>query len=624
MAEDGKHEGGDLAAQMALAGGSEEARDYLRRQSRLTDLQIADLEREDRLRHWSLRVHHISDVMKLTFEFAVAIILLCLVALIAGAVWYAANDNGLVIEAFSVPPDLAARGITGQVVASKVLDRLDAMQNATISERAPSSYANNWGNDIKVEIPDTGVSIGEFTRYLHVWLGHQTQITGDVYRTGNGYAVTARVGSIATPTYTGGDLDTLVNQAASAIYRTTQPYRYAMSHWSGFDPPTAATIRAIDSLRTLAVTGDTEDRAWASDAIGDFSLFQGDPAANVRWLNRSLAIEPGVDAYMDFERVYGITQHDEALLNRAETLLAFARHGGGTQILPEHRAVDVIYSRQLAALLRGDNMQAFALAGQIKSLEDLKVTAGPYAEIGKVEACAAMHDAACVDETNDLDPIPSSSLVQIDVVLGRFKRAASEEGMVHTQLAALYKFGQLLARYRANPNLAVARAELGDLKGAHALIDGTPADCDLCLRARGRIDAIERNWGGAAYWFAIVAARSPSIPFADTDWGAMLLAKGDYNGAIAKLESAHAKGPHFADPLEMWGEALIKKNRSDLAVAKFEDANKYAPNWGRLHLKWGEALFYAGQKHEAKKQFAIAATLDLTPSEKSELSRVAR
>ncbi|MGA9794996.1 MAG: hypothetical protein WBQ17_05600 [Rhizomicrobium sp.] len=626
MAEDGRHEGGDLAAQMAVAGGSEEARDYLRRQSRLTDLQIADLEREDHLRHWSLRVHHISDVMKLAFEFAVAIILLGLVMLIAGAVWDAANDNGLVIESFSVSPDLAAKGITGQVVASKVLDRLDAMQNATNSDRAASSYANNWGDDVKVEIPDTGVSIGEFTRYLHVWLGHRTQITGDVYRTGNGYAVTARVGSIATPTYTGGDLDTLVNQAASAIYRATQPYRYAMWLWGDaqFDPPAPATIRAIDSLRTLAVTGDTEDRAWASDAIGDFSLFQGDPAANVRWLNRSLAIEPGVDAYMDFERVYGITQHNEALLNRADTLLAFARHGGGTKILPERRAIDLIYSRQLAALLRGDNMQAFALAGQIKSLEDLKVTVGPYAEIGKVDACAAMHDAACVDETNALDPIPSSSLVQIEVVLGRFKRATSEEDTIHTQLAPLYRFGQLLARYRANPNLAVARAELGDLKGAHALIDGTPADCDLCLRYRGRIDALEKNWGGAAYWFAIVSARSPSIPFADTDWGAMLLAKGDLDGAVAKFKTSNAKGPHFADPLEMWGEALIAKNRSDLALAKFEEADKYAPNWGRLHLKWGNALFYAGQKHEAKKQFAIAAALDLTPAEKSELSRVAR
>ena len=66
----------------------------------------------------------------------------------------------------------------------------------------------------------------------------------------------------------------------------------------------------------------------------------------------------------------------------------------------------------------------------------------------------------------------------------------------------------------------------------------------------------------------------------------------------------------------------MKKNRSDLALAKFDEAEKYAPNWGRLHLKWGEALVYAGKKDEAQKQFAQAATLDLTPREKSELSRM--
>jgi predicted negative regulator of RcsB-dependent stress response len=70
-------------------------------------------------------------------------------------------------------------------------------------------------------------------------------------------------------------------------------------------------------------------------------------------------------------------------------------------------------------------------------------------------------------------------------------------------------------------------------------------------------------------------------------WGAMLLAKSDYDGAIAKLESANKKGPHFADPLEMWGEAL----------------------------------FWTGDKDGAKAQFALAARLDLSVADRAELSR---
>jgi predicted negative regulator of RcsB-dependent stress response len=123
----------------------------------------------------------------------------------------------------------------------------------------------------------------------------------------------------------------------------------------------------------------------------------------------------------------------------------------------------------------------------------------------------------------------------------------------------------------------------------------------------------------STYWFVRL---SPSIPFADTDCGAMLLAKGDLAGAMAKFASAHDKGPHFADPLEMWGEALIATNRSDLALAKFAAADKDAPDWGRLHLKWGEALWWSGEKAAARAQFARAVALGVTPAEQSELAKL--
>jgi hypothetical protein len=49
---------------------------------------------------------------------------------------------------------------------------------------------------------------------------------------------------------------------------------------------------------------------------------------------------------------------------------------------------------------------------------------------------------------------------------------------------------------------------------------------------------------------------------------------------------------------------------------------QYAPNWERLHLKWDEALLWSGDKARAQSQFAIVRTLDLTPSEKSELAGI--
>jgi tetratricopeptide (TPR) repeat protein len=173
------------------------------------------------------------------------------------------------------------------------------------------------------------------------------------------------------------------------------------------------------------------------------------------------------------------------------------------------------------------------------------------------------------------------------------------------------------------PYFAWALANTGRSADAEALIGKTPLDCDICLRVRGKIASSTRDWRSAEHWFEIVSRRTPSIPFADSEWGAMLLAKGDFDGAIAKFKIANEKGPHFADPLEMWGEALIAKNRSDLALAKFAEAAKYAPNWGRLHLKWGEALLWGGNRSSAKKQFDIAARLDLSANDKAALVRVA-
>ena len=189
-------------------------------------------------------------------------------------------------------------------------------------------------------------------------------------------------------------------------------------------------------------------------------------------------------------------------------------------------------------------------------------------------------------------------------------------------LAKIGPVGVVAQKRQFWPFVAYGFALSGDCANAHLWIDKTPTDCMQCLAVRGRIEALEKNWRGANYWFARAAREAPSIPLPLSDWGHVLLERGDYDGAIAKFESANKKGPHFADPLEMWGEALIAKNRADLALAKFEEANKYAPNWGRLHLKWGDALLWSGHSADARKQFDIASKLDLAPSEKLEVTRM--
>jgi tetratricopeptide (TPR) repeat protein len=166
----------------------------------------------------------------------------------------------------------------------------------------------------------------------------------------------------------------------------------------------------------------------------------------------------------------------------------------------------------------------------------------------------------------------------------------------------------------------VAYAHVGRLPQAAALIAPTPLDCYECLRARGVLATVGRDWPGADRWFAEAARQAPSVPLAQADWGHALLDKGDIDGAIAKFGEAHRITPHFADPIELWGEALVRKGDLAGAAAKFAEADKYAPRWGRNHLRWGEALMLAGRYGEARRQYEAANGLELSRPDRAALN----
>jgi hypothetical protein len=209
---------------------------FLRDQSELLKVQTQHLKDEHALRLAHLRNQiHEANIRRLGLRLRVGFqIFLVVVVTVVGIgalimIRDAIDDHGLVVEAFSVPPDLARDGLTGEVSATRFLDKLQSMQTATTSERPADSYQYNWGSDIKVEIPETGLSLREFSKFLRDRFGHVNHITGEVIRAPTGIAVTARFGDAAPATFTGpeSDFDELARKAAEAVYRTSQPYRFA-------------------------------------------------------------------------------------------------------------------------------------------------------------------------------------------------------------------------------------------------------------------------------------------------------------------------------------------------------------------------------------------------------------
>ena len=67
-------------------------------------------------------------------------------------VWSASRTTGLVIQPFTVPPELVEDGLDGRAVAALFQDELVRLEAATVSPRAPASFRNDWSGAITVEV----------------------------------------------------------------------------------------------------------------------------------------------------------------------------------------------------------------------------------------------------------------------------------------------------------------------------------------------------------------------------------------------------------------------------------------------------------------------------------------
>jgi len=597
---------------------------FLREQRRLMEEQREQL--RDQVKRMRLGI--VDQRFSIALKAITAVIGLCIAALFASMVWSASGSGGLVIEPFSVPPDLAARGLTSEVVAAKLLDQLSQMQADTRSQRAPQSFQNYWGQDIKVTIPDTGISLGELERYLNLKLGHATRVSGEVVRTSVGIAITARAGTSGSDTVSGNEnaLDPLMHNLAEKVYRLTQPYLYGawlQAHGRVKD--------ALPVFMALATDGPPQERAWGY--LGWSNCLQEIAGERARFA----MLQRGVEAD---DKLFILRQNitlSEDEMSRPEAAIADGRKALALLDLPGNGGIrDSVapYSRsRVQAAIETDSGDYRAAATRVLSSANLAIFTYSVAALAS-RSVAGAHDlkgarAVATMQVLGRDAINLQVKSLDDLSAQMFIAVQAEDWRAIITLDA--KASALLLRQpklhdlwltRIAPFTATAYARLGDFKTANKLIAETPDHCDVCLRTRAQIAELEGQHARADWWFARAVSQNRSVPFAYTDWGQALMARGDLDGALAKFEIGNQKGPHFADPLEMWGEALIAKNRSDLALAKFEEANKYAPNWGRLHLKWGEALWWSGEHDEAKKQFAVASGLDLAPSEKSELTKV--
>jgi len=629
------------AAAVALGGASREKADsfldeqraVLRKQGLLLDLQIEDAREQHDLHVSHLRFRRFGDYAKAAMEATVAVFIAIIVVGFGALVWQAREARGLVAEPLKTQPDFAAKGLDGTVLSQQLLDRLNAkVEEANVySLRKPDSIAGSWGSTIKVQIPDTGISIDELSRLLHGWLGHETHVSGEITRSADGIAFTVRAGAHPSQTFRGreADFDALIDKAADALLRETQPFVYLDLLARRGD-----ISGSIALARKLIIAGSASDRSLAYSSLADDLVIEGKFRESIAPYARSIALAPYDPMPPFFATNADVAfDHGEAFVTHTTSAVHLFATASLADYRPEALANLIPAARSMLAQTQGDFGEAVRndRIAERSSFSDYDVqgavvTASDLARDHDVEAARAIladhpqySDGQAVLWLVDIEAQLPVTFIYADI--DDWKGAAAS--LSSADRMALQARVVNDARHTLIwPWLAYAWARTGNIANAEALVRMTPLDCTRCLEFRGRIAELSGDYDRASRWFARAVADAPSEPFAMTDWGAMLLHRGDLDGAMGKFQQANAIGPHFPDPLEMWGEALIAKNRSDLALAKFAESTKYAPEWGRLHLKWGEALLWFGRRDDAQKQFALARGLDLTTSEKSELARM--
>ncbi len=383
---------------------------FLKKQARLLDLQSQHLEDEhaSRLTHLRLTVaaakrkRYLDHIRNTLYTFIALLVLGVLIGAVRMTV-EAMSDHGLVIESFTVPPDLAARGVTGQALSDDLANRVAAIRTAanSVSIGQSETVRTDQATALQVQIPETGISLDELERFLHRWLGHQTVVNGELRDEADGQvAILLHIAGTAPVEVRGpaDQLDRLIQTTAERAFGAFAPTShvmyllglgrevqalsatedYARAH-------TATNLPALERAQAYGLLANTifhataDDRRTLATALIAIDI---DPHFAGGWRNAALASEElGQDqAAVNFwHRLLGTRAEDQPASLRAGHAREIARahvYIDGAQqdwgaLTRDEQAFDAIQAAPAADRYAQSAQTAAALHALTRSRQDL-------------------------------------------------------------------------------------------------------------------------------------------------------------------------------------------------------------------------------------------------------------
>uniref|UniRef100_UPI00262FF8A1 tetratricopeptide repeat protein n=1 Tax=Brevundimonas sp. TaxID=1871086 RepID=UPI00262FF8A1 len=484
-----------------------EASALLRRQSALVGKQVI-LAGNEIFRN---RIRAIRDT-------AIAAMVVALVVALGAVVWSASRTTGLVVQPFSVPPELVEDGLDGRAVAALFLDELVRLDTTTSSTRTPANFRNDWSEAVTVEVEAGGLSITDAYTSLTRLLGSEIYVSGGLSRTTTGLELVIRSSEGWSVTVQGpaDRREDLIRQAAGQVYEQSQPIRYASQLLDRAEalpdgPERQMLIERGRTKLTTLLSGPSEiTRIWAYinlSQLSDTSL-----ESSIVFLQRAFELDP---------------EHPSVVLNLSDDFYESGKWELSIQhsrIMAESiskpanlaklnsKSVESYFFDTEARLahLTGDRLREIEFYNRLISME---LPVSYIWRERRTQALIGLHEPPSLSRLLEDDALRAASgavstnliyFLRADAAasLDQWPQAvaALEASVVETEAVAL-RF-RPVRQISIWPRLAYARARTGDLAGAQTLIAATPLDCYLCVRERARIAELAGDRAAADRWSA--------------------------------------------------------------------------------------------------------------------------
>jgi tetratricopeptide (TPR) repeat protein len=552
---------------------------FLRKQTELVETQRKMVEAEHEYFEVEWRPRLLGARLRVAFQVFVALIATVIGLGFAMMIRDAFTSHRVIIDLFHSPPSLAARGLDGTVVANGLLDALSRLQDATRSTIQRLDQSNGWSSQVKLEVPETGISLGELSRLLKERYGHDVHIDGDLVETpAGGLALTVRGHGVPSRRFSGSttDLEKLTEQAAEYVYSKSQPAR-----WASYLQNAERNEEAILFCRAAIGSASPDDRPYLLNVwANSIQNIGGSISESLLLYNAALKLKPDYwVAYNNVMNSLWILGDEEGAWRTGEDMrtVAGGRPGRANEAMYQNwDAITWNLGPWLNAILADAAVNGGVGTGNS--------TAGaPLADIQ-----ARRHDLEAAEfalKTTGEDLSDPTIAAMTHFVRGRL---AAETGDAVHAASEMEAFGVANADPIVSTQvpgyscwIAPAEEAAGRPDKADAILKAAGTYVD-CYRFRGDILDRRGDWAGAQKAYADAVALAPDLPAAYYSWGVALERHADLAGAGLQLSLAHQRGPHWADPLKAWGDVYARLGNAKEALAKYDEALKYAPNWKQL------------------------------------------